>query len=553
MILRGFNPIPIKGDIMKKRALISTYDKTDVSEFTSFLVETGWEILSTGGTLKHLVENNISVIDVSDVTGFPDCFSGRVKTLHPAIHGGILAKRNDPSHIEALEKQGFATIDLVCANLYPFFEKVQTRLPEDEILEFIDMGGPAMLRSAAKNYQDVIVVSDPADYPAVISALKAGNVPIGLRKKLAGKVFNLTGAYDASIARHLLNEDYPDYWALSAKKVQRLRYGENEHQNASLYLNTDGTGSFSSMEQLNGKLLSYNNVRDVDLAWRAVCAYGLSSDGTRPQAEEEIAHLLPNIPKLPFACCVSVKHTTPCGIALGKDLDEAYTKTFNCDPVSIYDSVIACNVPVDAGVAKKLLDLFLNIIIAPDFTEEALEILRQNEDLRIIKSQYAPMEKLEFVSIDGGLLVQDTDRKLLAKWDVVTKVHPDPQEVQDMLFGIKAVTYAKSNAIVIVKNLAALGIASGETNRVWATELALSRASRAIAVAAQMGSDDGTPARVLVTDAFFEFPDVIEVAEATGIKTIVQSGDHQKDKHIIEVCNNLGMAMVFTGTRHFKH
>ncbi|MDR2485023.1 MAG: bifunctional phosphoribosylaminoimidazolecarboxamide formyltransferase/IMP cyclohydrolase [Treponema sp.] len=538
---------------MKKRALISVYDKKGAGELASFLVESGWEILSTGGTAKYLGEENIPVIDVSAVTGFPEFLDGRVKTLHPAIHGGVLAKRNRASHLETLEQQGFAPIDLVCVNLYPFFEKVQGKLSEEETLEFIDIGGTAMLRSGAKNYHDVIVLTDPADYEEVIAGLKIGTLPVIFRKRLAGKAFDLTAAYDAAIARYLLDETYPSYWPVSIKKAHSLRYGENSHQSAALYLNTDKSGAFSSMEQLGGKELSYNNIRDIDLAWKAVCAFGLSADGTSPQGEEEITRLLPDLPQPPSVCCVAVKHTTPCGIALGKDLAEAYAKAYSCDPVSIFGGIVACNVPVDPVNAEKLSDMFLDIIIAPGFDEEALKILKQKKDLRIMKTRYAPREKLECISIDGGLLVQDSDRKLIEKWDVVTQAQPEPRDVQDMLFSIRAVSYVKSNAIVVVKKQAALGIGSGETNRIWAAELALNRAARAVATAAQAGTDDGEPARVLASDAFFPFPDVIEVAAATGIKTIVQPGGSQKDRSLVEICDKLGVAMVFTGTRHFRH
>jgi phosphoribosylaminoimidazolecarboxamide formyltransferase/IMP cyclohydrolase len=539
--------------MMKKRALISVYNKKGISELASFLVESGWEILSTGGTAQYLEKHTIPVTNVSTITGFPEYLDGRVKTLHPAIHGGLLAKRSEASHLEALEKQGFAPIDLVCVNLYPFFEKAQSGLPEGETLEFIDIGGTAMLRSAAKNYQDVIPLSDPEDYEGIIQKLKSGTIPLEFRKRLAGKVFDLIAAYDAAIARYLLDEPYPAYWPVSVKKGKSLRYGENSHQTAVLYSNTDKSGAFSSMEQLAGKELSYNNIRDIDLAWKTVCAFGLSADGTLPQGEEDVVRLLPDLPKLPPVCCVGVKHTTPCGIALGKDLHEAYEKTYICDPVSIFGSIVACNVPVDLVCAEKLSELFLEILIAPGFDPEALKILKQKKDLRIMHAAYAPREKKECISIDGGLLVQDTNRKLIEKWEVVTKVQPEPQDIPDMIFGIRAVSYVKSNAIVVVKKQAALGIGAGETNRIWAAELALSRAARAVASAVQTGIDDGEPARVLISDAFFPFPDVIELAAATGIKTVVQPGGSQKDQFLVETCNKLGIAMIFTGTRHFRH
>ncbi|MDR0562754.1 MAG: bifunctional phosphoribosylaminoimidazolecarboxamide formyltransferase/IMP cyclohydrolase [Spirochaetaceae bacterium] len=538
---------------MKKRALISVYDKKGVCELASFLAGSGWEIISTGGTAKELSAGNIPVIEVSSVTGFPECLDGRVKTLHPAVHGGLLAKRGDESHLETLNQQGYAPIDLICVNFYPFFDCVKTGLSEEEKIELIDIGGPAMLRSGAKNYRDVIVLADPEDYAGVMDALKAGSLTSEFRRRLAAKAFDLTAAYDAAVARHLLNESYPAYFPVSVKKACGLRYGENNHQSAAMYYHTDKSGALSSMTQLAGRELSYNNIRDIDLAWKTACAFGLTSDGALPQGEEAVARLLPNLPKTPPACCVAVKHTTPCGLALGETLLEAYEKTYICDPVSIFGGILACNAPIDPVSAEKMSDLFLEIIIAPDFDEEALAILKKRKDLRIMKAPSAPRETLECISIDGGLLVQDTDQTLIAKWDVVTQAKPDPKDIPDMIFGMRAVTYVKSNAIVVVKNQSAMGIGAGETNRIWAAELALSRAARSTAAAAQAGADDGAPPRTLASDAFFPFPDVIELAGATGIKSIVQPGGSQKDQFLIEVCDKLGIAMVFTGSRHFKH
>ncbi|MDR0524423.1 MAG: bifunctional phosphoribosylaminoimidazolecarboxamide formyltransferase/IMP cyclohydrolase [Spirochaetaceae bacterium] len=538
---------------MKKRGLISVYDKKGVGELASFLVETGWEILSTGGTAKELEKQGLPVVEVASVTGFPECLEGRVKTLHPGIHAGLLAKRGDAAHLETLNQLGYGTIDLVCVNLYPFFEKVKRDLTEAEMIEVIDIGGPALLRSGAKNYQDVIPLTDPEDYGSVISALKTGGLSLSFRKSLAAKVFDLTAAYDAAIARYLLDESYPAYFPVSIKKSRSLRYGENNHQSAALYYHTDKTGAMASMVQLAGKELSYNNVRDLDLAWKTACAFGLSADATPPHGEESVVRLLPDLPQALPACCVAVKHTTPCGLALAATLSEAYTKTYICDPISIFGGILACNVTIDLETAKKMSELFLEIIIAPDFEEDALSLLKKRKDLRIMRAASAPREKLECISIDGGLLVQNTDRTLLEKWDVVTQLQPGPQDIPDMIFGIRAVTYVKSNAIVVVKNQAAMGIGAGETNRLWAAELALNRSTRAVISAAQTGADDGAFPRVLASDAFFTFPDVIEVAAASGIKTIVQPGGSHQDQFLIDVCDKLGIAMVFIGSRHFKH
>ncbi|MDR2494951.1 MAG: bifunctional phosphoribosylaminoimidazolecarboxamide formyltransferase/IMP cyclohydrolase [Spirochaetaceae bacterium] len=540
---------------MKKNALISVYDKEGVGTLASFLRESGWEIFSTGGTARYLAGERIPVRDVSEITGFAECFDGRVKTLHPALYGGILARRDKKSHLDELAALGFGAIDLVCVNLYPFFDKVREQSAEEELLEFIDIGGNAMLRAAAKNYRDVIALTDSADYAAVIADLKAGGVSHAARRGLAAKAFALTAAYDGAVARRLLDDPYPAYWPAAFRKSRPLRYGENSHQSAALYFNVDRFGAFSSsaMEQLGGKDLSYNNIRDIDLAWKAVCAFGLESDQCPPQGEEEARRLLPNVPGLPPVCCVAVKHTTPCGIALGHTLAEAYAKTYACDPVSIYGGIVACNVPVDKAAALEFSDLFLEIIIAPDFEDDALAVLREKSDLRIIRTRRAPRETYECVSVDGGLLVQEADHRLLSSWNVPTRVKPADADVQDMLFGFRAVSFVKSNAIVVVKNHAALGIGSGETNRLWAAELALNRAARAVATGARNGSDNGAPARVLASDAFFPFPDVVELAAATGIKTIIQPGGSAKDRLVVEMCDKLGVAMVFAGIRHFRH
>ncbi|MDR1411765.1 MAG: bifunctional phosphoribosylaminoimidazolecarboxamide formyltransferase/IMP cyclohydrolase [Spirochaetaceae bacterium] len=538
---------------MKKKALISVYDKEGIAALAAFLSGAGWELVSTGGTSSYLKGEGLPVTDVSGITGFPECLDGRVKTLHPAVHAGILARRDTPAHMETLEKLGLGTVDLVCVNLYPFFEKVREGLGQEETIEFIDIGGPAMLRSASKNYRDVIVLTDPADYPELIEALKAGDAPPGLRKKLAGKVFNLTSAYDAAIARYLLEEDFPSYYPVSVKKAQSLRYGENSHQGAALYLNTDRPGVLSSIEQLGGKELSYNNIRDMDLAWKAVCAYGLPAGRTAPQGEAEAEALGLSRGSGAGAACVAVKHNTPCGIGLGATLGEAYDKAYACDPVSIFGGIVASNTVVDPGTALKLAELFLEIVIAPGFDPRALEILRKKKGLRIIRSEKAPCEKQEYVAVDGGLLAQEADRGLLEKWETVTKAVPAPGDIPEMLFGMRAVSYVKSNAVVVVKNLAAVGIGGGETNRIWAAELALGRAAKNIAALAEAGKDDGSAARVLASDAFFPFPDVVEAASKAGIKTIVQPGGSLNDKASVETADRLGIAMVLTGTRHFKH
>jgi phosphoribosylaminoimidazolecarboxamide formyltransferase/IMP cyclohydrolase len=548
---------------MKKRALISVYNKDGIRELASYLAGAGWEILSTGGTSKFLREGNIPVTDVADITGFPECLDGRVKTLHPAIHGGLLARRDRASHLETLDKLHLSTIDLVCVNLYPFFDKVQAGLSLEETVEFIDIGGPAMLRSAAKNYRDVLVLTDPADYAGALTVLKAGEGALDFRKRLAGKVFNLTGAYDAAIARYLLglegdgsaagNPDrYPAYWPLSLKKAQGLRYGENAHQGAALYYAADSVGALGAMEQIHGKELGYNNIRDLDLAWKAACAFGFYPDGTRPLGESELSRL--GVPDASggLVSCAAVKHNTPCGIALGKTLSEAFDKAYACDPVSIFGGIVASTVTVDPKSAEKLGELFLEILAAPDFEPEALEILSRKKNLRLMKALFAPRNNVECIAVDGGLLVQQTDRKLLEKWEVATRAVPPPEDVPDMIFGMRAVTWVKSNAVVVVKDRAAVGIGGGQTNRIWAAEQALGRSAGAVKAAGTVFVN-GEPARVLASDAFFPFPDVVEAAAAAGIRSIIQPGGSLNDNLSIEACDRHGIAMVFTGTRHFKH
>ena len=564
---------------MKKRTLISVYNKDGILELASFLAEAGWEIVSTGGTAEYLRGNGVPVKDVSSLTGFPECLDGRVKTLHPAIHAGILAKRDEASHMETLEKFNLETIDLVCVNLYPFFEKVlsggelsplrgpaaDSGLSLEDTVEFIDIGGPAMLRSAAKNFRDVIALTDPADYEKVIAGLRAGALTLEFRKRLAGKVFDLTAAYDAAVARYLLeldeeaaagsDDEYPAFWPLSLKKAQALRYGENSHQSAAFYLNTGRQGALNSMEQLHGKELGYNNIRDLDLAWKAACAFGLPSARTLPAGEDEVRRLVPAAADAGAICCVAAKHNTPCGIALGATLDEAFEKVFACDPVSIFGGIVAANATMDACTAERLSELFLEIVIAPDYETEALEILKKKKNLRIIKAKYSPRDARECISVDGGLIVQTADRKLLEKWDLVTRAAPEEEDIPDLIFGMRAVTFVKSNAIMIVRDRGATGIGGGQVNRIWPARQALERSASVIKAATEKGGPwaDGLAARVLASDAFIPFPDVIEAAAAGGIKAIIQPGGSVNDKLSIEACDRLGLAMVFTGTRHFRH
>jgi phosphoribosylaminoimidazolecarboxamide formyltransferase/IMP cyclohydrolase len=398
----------------------------------------------------------------------------------------------------------------------------------------------------------VIVLTDPADYAEAMKGIKAGNIPLDFKKRLAGKVFGLTSAYDAAIGRYLLDEEYPAYLPFSLKKGQPLRYGENAHQSACLYLNTDRPGVLGSMEQLHGKEMGYNNIKDLDIAWKAACAF--------PVTEDDVNHMLPQVNQIPKICCVAIKHNTPCGISLGSTLMEAYRKTYACDRQSIFGGIVACNAKMNSAVAMKLGELFLEIVAAPDYDEDALEILKKKKNLRIIKMNKAPVEPLEYVSVDGGLLVQQSDRSLLEKWEVVTKTAVEEKDIQDMIFGMRAVSFVKSNAIMVVKDRAATGIGGGQVNRIWPAVHALKRSAEILKEAQEETFDTGgspwhnfSPARVLASDAFFPFSDIVEAAAAAGIKAIIQPGGSKNDKDSIEACDKHGIAMVFTGTRHFKH
>ena len=500
---------------MKKRALISVFDKDGVLDFAKFLVSKDVEIVSTGGTYKHLKENGVPVIEINEVTNFPEMLDGRVKTLHPLVHAGILAIRGNEEHMKTLEERDIHTIDYVVVNLYPFFEKVKEDLSFQEKVEFIDIGGPTMLRAAAKNFQDVVVISDKKDYEVVMNEMKEGEVSYDTKKRLAGKVFNLMGAYDAAIANFLLDgvEEYPEYLSMSFRKKQGLRYGENSHQSAAFYESTMVEGAMNNIEVLNGKELSYNNFKDMDIAWK--CAN---------EFEEP-------------SCC-ALKHNTPCGVAIGENPYEAYTKAYEVDPTSIFGGIVAFNRKVDKKTAEEMVKIFLEVIAAPDYDDDALEVLKTKKNLRVLKVHKTPQDKNYMVTVDGGILVQEEDKKLIDEIKVVTEKKPTEEEMKDLLFGMKVVKYVKSNAIVVANNEVALGIGGGQVNRIWPTEDALKR---------------GKGATVLASDAFFPFRDVVDQAAKAGIKAIIQPGGSIRDQESIDACNEHGIAMVFTGLRHFKH
>lgn len=503
---------------MQKQALISVSDKSNLLEFAKFLIEQDYKILSTGGTYKHLQDNGIEVTEVKDVTGFPEILDGRVKSLHPAIHGGIMARRSDENHMATIAEHGINPIDIVIVNLYPFFEKMNTGLSEAEMIEFIDIGGPSMLRSSAKNFYDVTVVTDVNDYEVVMNEIREnGSTSIETRKLCAGKVFNLTSAYDAAISTYILGEDFPQFLESSYEKVMDLRYGENPHQKAAYYVDKTKNGAMKDFEYLQGKELSFNNIRDMDLAYKVVSEF------------EETT-------------CCAVKHSTPCGVAIGDSTLIAYEKAYECDPMSIFGGIIAFNREVDGKTAVELNKIFLEIVIAPSFTEEALEIFKQKKNLRIIKVKNPVSDKVTYVKVDGGLIVQSADNQFSIDLKVVTEAQPTDRQMTDLVFAQKIVKWVKSNAIVVATNGQAYGIGGGQTNRIWAAQQAIARAKEKV-------EED----LVLASDAFFPFRDVVDFAAENGIKAIIQPGGSIKDQESIDACNEREIPMVFTGMRHFMH
>lgn len=508
---------------MKKRALISVSDKTNITQVAREIEALGYEIISTGGTLSTLQKDGINAISISDITMFPECLDGRVKTLHPSVHAGLLAMRSNPEHMEQLEKLNINTIDIVIVNLYPFKNTVMREgVSFAECVENIDIGGPTMLRSAAKNYQDVIVIVDPNDYEKVLSELKDGKVDIRTREYLMYKVYQHTAAYDTMISSYLRNRlgiSFPDILTVAFEKKQDMRYGENPHQKAAFYQDIiPPVGAISSATQHNGKELSYNNINDTNAAVELVKEF-----------------LEPAV--------VAVKHANPCGVATAENVYDAYMKAYEADPVSIFGGIVASNTEIDEETAKEMIKIFLEVVIAPSFTEKAVEILKTKPNLRVLalpdmcKNVDATFE---FKKVAGGLLLQETDCILSEGIVNATAKKPTMKELDDMAFGMKVVKHCKSNAIVIVKDKKTLGIGVGQTNRIWATKQAIEH------------SKDCKGA-VLCSDAYFPFSDCVEAASEAGISAIAQPGGSVRDNESIDACNKKGVAMVFTGIRHFKH
>ncbi|MBE6182263.1 MAG: bifunctional phosphoribosylaminoimidazolecarboxamide formyltransferase/IMP cyclohydrolase [Rikenellaceae bacterium] len=508
------------------RALISVSDKTGVVDFAKGLRSLGWEIIATGGTMKLLADSGVEVINISNVTGFPEICDGRVKTLHPKVHGGLLARRDDPEHLKALKDNQIEFIDMVCVNLYPFRQTIaKPDVKMEDAIENIDIGGPSMLRSAAKNWADVTVVCDPADYIQILDEIKAGgNTEKSTRLKLSAKAYTHTAEYDAMIATYMrtqagLNEKL----FLEFDLVQSLRYGENPHQSAKFYREGEAMPySLAFARQLNGKELSYNNIQDANAALCIVREF-----------------------EQPF--CVGLKHMNPCGAAIGKDVVEAWTKAYEADTVSIFGGIVATNCTITKEVAELMKPIFLEIIMAPKFDEAALEVLCTKKNLRLLEvpmEQGAPAPR-QYVSVNGGLLVQDLDvttRTVTADM-CVTQAKPAAGQMEDLNFGWHVVKHVKSNAIVAVKDGRTLGVGAGQMNRIGSAEIALKQAKAA-------GFTEGI---VLASDGFFPFDDCVTLAAEYGVTAIVQPGGSVRDEDSIKKADELGIAMCFTGERHFKH
>ena len=506
---------------MTKRALISVSDKTNIVEFAKGLEKHGFEVISTGGTFTHLKNNGVSCISIEDVTYFPEILEGRVKTLHPKIHGGLLSKRGNELHNKHVAENNIEYIDLVCVNLYPFEATVKKEgVSEEEIIENIDIGGPSMLRSAAKNFNDVAVVTDINDYDRVLSEIERGGISYETRRALAIKVFNTTASYDAAIANYFNKKDnlVPEKLTLSYKLQDSLRYGENPHQKAYHYVQDNNESyALQNAVQLHGKEMSYNNIQDASAALDILSEFDETT-------------------------CVAVKHMNPCGVATGNSVFEAYSRAYEADPVSIFGGIVAVNGKVDKETAEKMHNIFLEIILATDYDEEALEILTKKKNLRIYKlSEKNNNHEQQIKSVRGGILVQDFNDKLADEYESVTEKKVDESQQRDIEFGLKVVKHVKSNAIVVVKGGQTLGIGAGQMNRVGSCKIALEQA--------------GEKARgaVLASDAFFPMRDSADIATEYGIAAIVQPGGSIRDQESIDACNEKGVAMVFSKIRHFKH
>ncbi len=513
------------------RAIISVSDKAGVTDFARDLSQLGFEVFSTGGTKKALAEAQVPVKSVSEITGFPEILDGRVKTLHPAVHGGILAKRNVPGHMAQLAENNIGAIDLVAVNLYPFVQTVSREgVALDEALENIDIGGPTLIRAAAKNFPSVVVLVDPQDYQPVLEKLKGGDVDLAERKRLAQKAFQHVAIYDTAISQYLRRdmEGFPEEMTIALKKRYGLRYGENPHQQAAFYaeqaVETRLETGITWAEQLWGKELSFNNILDADAAW------GAATDFAAPSV-------------------AIIKHTNPCGLASHNDIAEAYRRAFSGDPVAAFGGIVASNRVVTLAMAEAIKPVFYEIVIAPEYETEALELLKRKKDLRILVAELppgydvAPTDYLDFRRVKGGFLVQSSDSlpEDGVSLKTVTKREPTKGEIEDLLFAWRAVKHIKSNAIVLALDKTLLGMGAGQPSRIISAQIAKEKAG------------DKAAGSVLASDAMFPFPDVVETAATAGITAIIQPGGSIRDEESIKAADEHNIAMVFTGERHFRH
>jgi phosphoribosylaminoimidazolecarboxamide formyltransferase/IMP cyclohydrolase len=522
-----------------ERALLSVSDKTGLIAFARALHRLGIALVSTGGTAKAIAEAGLPVTDVSDLTGFPEMMDGRVKTLHPKVHGGLLAIRSHPEHQASMLGHGIAPIDLLVVNLYPFEATVAAGKGYDDCIENIDIGGPAMIRAAAKNHNDVAVVVDASDYASVLGELESqkGATTLTLRRKLAQKAYARTAAYDAAISNWFageLKETTPDYRALGGHLAESLRYGENPHQWAAFYRTPESRPGVATARQVQGKQLSYNNINDTDAAFECVAEFAPATS----------------------AACVIVKHANPCGVASGSSLLDAYEKALACDPVSAFGGIVALNRKLDAEAAKKIVEVFTEVIIAPEADEEAIAIIAAKKNLRLLLTGGLPDPRLGGLSlrtVSGGFLAQARDNAVVDDMElkVVTKRAPSEAELADLRFAFRVAKHVKSNAIVYVKDLATVGIGAGQMSRVDSSRIAAWKASEAAKAAGV--PESLAKGSVVASDAFFPFADGLLAAAEAGATAVIQPGGSMRDDEVIKAANEAGLAMVFTGHRHFRH
>ena len=513
--------------ILVRRALVSVYDKTGLAELAGALGDAGVEIVSTGSTAAHIAQTGAPVTSVTEITGFPEVLDGRVKTLHPNVHAGLLADRRNPAHVRQLQELRIAPFELVVANLYPFRETIRTDVTVDAAIEQIDIGGPAMVRAAAKNHANVAVVVDPSAYPEVIEAVRGGGFDDAQRRRLAAHAFAHTASYDAAVANWFARTVAPDdehwqpYLARTFERAEVLRYGENPHQRAALYVDPDMRAGIAQAELLHGKAMSYNNYVDADAAFRAVSDFS-------------------------EVCVAIVKHSNPCGIALGSDVAEAHHKAHACDPVSAYGGVIAANVPISEAMAEQVADVFTEVIAAPGYEERALDVLTRKKNVRLLLTPQRRVLRNEMREVSGGALMQTVDwidapGDDPANWTLVAGAAAEPSVLRDLAFAWRAVRAVKSNAILLAADQATVGVGMGQVNRVDAARLAVTRAG------------DRARGAVAASDAFFPFPDGLQVLLDAGVRAVAQPGGSVRDQQVIAAAAAAGVPLYLTGTRHFFH